>query len=242
MDGIITTVLAGVIVALIGAYAGRDYERQRDAEKQLEERRREEQEEQQEIQKELNKLGADRLDQMRPQILSVVGAFVDWLEALSEYENEVSGEKEDGYYLSRAILRRLREKADSYVERGSVVSHKMSTLRLYYWERKPALSKRARVLFDSFDNEFQQHHAALLNTTKAVVPDIKWLTRYSWLPAGNFAAMPSWLLALRNEEFIEPLRDRADEWSAAIKSAQDWDIRHYVDAFDAEVERLRRNA
>jgi hypothetical protein len=138
MDGLLSTVLAGIIVALIGSFAAyyfgvrqerqrRHYERQRDAE-----------EDQEEIQKVLNRLGAAALDQMRPQILSLVGEFDAWLQALSEYKSDWADERKS---LSTALLRRWREQGDNLVNRASVVSQEMPTLRLEYWKQKPSLSK-----------------------------------------------------------------------------------------------------
>jgi len=242
MDGLVTAILSGVIVALVGAIAAYYFGVR---------------------QQRLNR-GADALDRMRPQIALLASTYSSWVDEFAKllvtgspptHEETIQIEKEKGFFavLARPLTtdynsQTVLKSAQLILDKKAEIAGLVESLRAMYWEQRPSLPDKTRNIFESFVDELQRHHSALSDVAEEFIPTVKraaeqwrkqYRHRYYFFTLVN---LPNYFYHwLRKEGANAEMAERIQLWQEAVKSAQDWDAWQYVAAFDAEADRLRRN-
>jgi ribosomal protein S19 len=185
MDGLIATIIGGVVVTAIGAilafYFGgvrerqkREYERQQEEQRRLEERQEEEQKREAEKQEELNKRRAEALAQIQAQASAVVENVKSWganatvlpefvraiIEATGGYIRRVFDPRLARMNSAKGVRQLLLQYSEVVQQRDSIAAQ-MESLNLYYREQAPTLPHTARRLIESFDKDFDGRYNAL---------------------------------------------------------------------------------
>jgi DNA repair exonuclease SbcCD ATPase subunit len=239
LDGIVTTILAGVIVALIGAYAAYYFGGLRERHKQEEE-----------AQKELSERRADAVAELRSRASSVGEALKSWANKWARIPEKIprAGPSKNWAQYGSLFLA-LHQQEDSLL-------NSMSSLREFYQRQSPYLEAKHRRLYESFDKDFDSRYTTLSKHLDGVLKyrttaeskqflaayeqlvaqveiDQKRLAGFKWLSI-PFAGR--WRRKVAKE--VEREQENFSGLPEAARPAQEWDLQAHLRAFDAEAERL----
>jgi len=235
MDALITTILAGVVVAAIGALAAYYFGGLRERQTQTYEEHRDEQKRQEARQDELNKERAKALDEMRTQCRLVIEAYEQWTARAANLEH-ISSPKIP-IFSTWELPREVQES----VGQGDAVLQEMKVQDGLYQAHKPRLETRTRGVFESFHKEFNERHTLLQSRlrnlrTKMSISSEEGASAVglSSLPLVN--AIPSNLTQPRILAHL--LQDDLREVSEAARFARGWDYAAHLRAFEMEAERV----
>jgi small-conductance mechanosensitive channel len=247
MDAFLTTVVGGVIVAIVGAiaafYFGGLRERQRlaheryledqrrleERESQLEER---EQEEQERLRKEQEKVSERRTQAINEilarahKVVADVRALGNRASSLPEKERELDGPLT--VFGAKPVIERLRLEWQQILEQRDAVTNEIESLRSYYLAQESHLLPATRNLFESFDKDFDERYTPL----SAQLASRQSLSDKSW-PVGIYALPFTETFKAKNKFFPEwrDVKQKNPEMMKTAKNAQEWDFREYQSAF-----------
>jgi hypothetical protein len=160
-NGFLTTVFAGVIVALIGGIIAFYFGGVREKQKLVDQR-----------EKELNERRFEAVDAMRPRVRSVGNAFRNWTEKVMKLKvilpESLPAEKDSPALrtLQQSItalsaqLAEIREQAEGN-------RNDMTSLWNFYEERRPYLEDTTRHVIESFAKDFETRHTSVVNALAA---------------------------------------------------------------------------
>jgi type II secretory pathway pseudopilin PulG len=244
MDAFLTSVVAGVMVAVAGAIAAFYFGGVREKQKQEFER----QQEQQRQQEEQNRRRAEVLTKIQAQTSGIVEAVRSWAaKAVSlDLENppllnySVFRPNPKGEEITTRQASLLKQYKEILQQRDSI-SQKMSLLRHYYEEQLPSLGGEQRNLFESFDKEFYNRYGSL----SSQLPDYETIEEHVRLAAEPMERAARALVNIGGKDRVvnkdremEALAKEGAGIPEAARHARDWDFRFYQDAFDKEIGRL----
>jgi hypothetical protein len=245
MNGLITTILAGVIVALIGAYAAYYFGGLRERQKQEEE-----------TQKEINERRADAVAELRSRASSVGEALKSWANTWARIPEKIPRVDEPMDWA------RFFRECVALLPQEDLLLNSISSLREFYRRQSPYLEPKQRRLYESFDKDFDRRYTTLSKYLDGVL-------EYRTTAEGNQALAKIEQAAQEEADYRERLkvygpllvpaipfirrrrRKRADEvyeehkkifsgLREAARPAQEWNLQAHLRAFDAEAERLAR--
>jgi len=245
MDGLIATVVGGVIVTVLGAILAFYFGGLREEKRQRKEAQRAQRDQQIEKQR---KLGERRLEALS-EIQTRARALVEDLRALAErvprhIENLPEGP---------TAFRTWFEYFDAYEElanKSASVSSDMASLRAYYRRYEPYFEPTAHGIFESFSKEFDRQHTLLsqhLYTSGAVRADHQQMKEmfirnpnHPLILFGNALQIASlgtfnWL---KSREYGQDLRQEFSNLIVGIKSVRKWDFEAHDAAFDEEIQKI----
>jgi chromosome segregation ATPase len=163
MNALITTILAGVVVAVIGAFAAYYFGGRRERQRQLyevrrdEEKQREDEEKQRKArQDELREHRTEALAEIRTRSQSVVKELKSLAETLARHHEEMPG--------GMTTMRNWEDFFNEYerlAQQRDAISKEIAALRVYYEKQTPYLETTTRNLFASFDREFERRYSPL---------------------------------------------------------------------------------
>jgi len=237
VNGLLASVITGVVVALIGAFAAYYFGLRQERQRRDYERRINELEAREEKEREVSKLGAEAIDVIRPQVASLAKSYTSWVETLSSL---VIG-------TWSMMPADALEKASQVEKQGAAVSNSMPALETSYRQQKPSLTDRTRDIFESFDKELREHQSALSEAWSRWYPVLKVEAKREASTLHFFDGddsrhgMGRWPLESDRFHRFHSFKSVREEWEPAIKSAQNWDVWRYVALLDEEAEKLRRN-
>jgi Sec-independent protein translocase protein TatA len=252
MDGLVAGIISGVVVTVVGAivafYLGgvrehqkQQQERQREEQKQQEERQREEQKQQEERQEDLNKQRAEALRGIWVQAFEVTEEVKSWAENASSLDPEnvpIVG------FFGRDQTAKLNRQVEAFYKYAEIaqkrdsISHKITSLRRYYWEKEPILSISQRKAFESFNNEIDERYSPL----SAQIEDYGIIRRNFFLrdDVGRIKKtlfMPN-EMPPRNDDAVKAWKKDWVGIPEAARYARDWDFGPYQVAFEKEIKKL----
>jgi hypothetical protein len=160
MDGFLTTILAGIIVALVGGIVAFYFGGVRERQKQRYEQQRDAQNRQEEREKALDERRIQALDATRTRVRSIGEEFMRWSESAShnlELPSLPDDEKgaEEALAAFSGQLQELREQ-------GEKLRNEMSSLWDFYVIEKPYLEDYSRNIVETFTEEFERRHTPVL--------------------------------------------------------------------------------
>jgi hypothetical protein len=155
VDRFLTTVVAGVIVAIIGAIIAYYFGGVREKQKQTYEMQKEQKREREEKRKEDNARRAEALTEIRNQALPLGEALKGWANSVARLPKKIptTAKNEDWLRFGREVTTLLHQRDSA--------SNNMSDLKSYYWAQKPYLEAKQRSLVEPFATEFDGRYTAL---------------------------------------------------------------------------------
>jgi hypothetical protein len=162
MDGLIATIIAGLVVTVIGAivafYFGGVREKQkREYESQIEEQRRQE-----ERRKELDKRRAGTFTEIQTRAFTIMDALDTWLRRAETLGMIKPSEDALEVMPAEEAWRPFFEEAEGLGNQGFDIVNEMASLRDYYQAHESSLKPSTRSLFMSFDEEVCIRFASVL--------------------------------------------------------------------------------
>jgi hypothetical protein len=145
MDALITTIFAGVVVAVIGAFAAYYLGGRRERQKQLYEER-----------SDLRERRVEALNEIRSRAESVVTGLKDLAERLAKHHAKIP----QGMTGFRAWYDYLNE-YEGLAQQRDAVAKQLASLRDYYGKQAPYLDTTSHNLFAAFDQEFERRFAPI---------------------------------------------------------------------------------
>jgi hypothetical protein len=247
MDGLLTTIIAGVVVTVIGGIVAFYFGGVREKQRQREERQREEQDRQRKNQRELGERRLEALDEIQ----SRAESGVEDLRHLAERVSRLGEEIPDGMATFRTWAL-FFDKYEELAQQSASISSEMASLRAYYQKQALYFESTTRAVFESFDKEFEERYRFLSRNlytegARKFHEDMKDLfskdislrtavgkTLYLWVQGislGYFNHMLS-------KEYREYLQVEFSVLHEGIESIREWDFAVHNAAFDAERERI----
>ena len=165
MNGLIASIITGVVVTVIGAFAAyyfgvrqerlrQAYEREKEARTRQEEKQREEQNQREEQQRELNKQRAEAFNELQARVYSIMGSLIDFCETVVLLRTKAP--TKDAIKLYSGVEKAWRpyfEHMLTMVVKASELMNELTSLQDYYQAHESYLRPSTRELFHSFDNE-----------------------------------------------------------------------------------------
>jgi uncharacterized membrane-anchored protein YhcB (DUF1043 family) len=158
MDAFLTTVIAGVVVAIVGGIIAYYFGKRQQRQTQAYEREREEREQLEEKQKERKKQGAEVFGELERQMNSIIDALTEHLRRAKVLpDRQPSGETImdrlqwdwSAYDVWKPFLLEL----EALFTRTNEIDKAMTSLRDYYHAHESSLEPTTHTLFASFDEE-----------------------------------------------------------------------------------------
>jgi hypothetical protein len=247
VDTFLTTVLAGIIVAIVGAVAAYYFGRRQSEQQGLEEKQQKE-----------NERRTEALAEISRRAHSVVAALESWTEKAAKLPGQMPDESEHRYYLS--VFDRWKRfwlSLAEAIEQGKNISEEIESLRRYYRTQKSFLEPKTHKVFTSFDKALTSCYAPLWKELGRLSPQkIRQHARDSEVEAEHrrqqsreivsLPLMHKLLLGERREKrrFNVVRQDWQDglfsRLTEAVKVARSVDLRKHLAALDAEATRLAR--
>jgi len=154
MNGLLGTILAGVVVAVIGAFAAYYFGVRQERLKHAYEKQREEQRRQEEEERELNKERSEVFDEIQPRALSVMQSFIDWCKSVEVLPTIKPTEADVKFYEApERAWRSYFEHMQAVWEKANELENEIASLQGYYQSNESYLKPSTRTLFRSFDDE-----------------------------------------------------------------------------------------
>jgi hypothetical protein len=176
MDGLITTIVAGVVVTVIGAIVAFYFGGVREREKQLYENQREQQKQLVEREEELKKHRTEALHELQARGSVIVQdvrrtaenavSLHETLERFPPNWSKWRFSRLSGQDPAQLVSETMQKYAEIMRQRESI-SAAMDSLRHYYQTQAPYLSAKERNLFEAFDHDLQRRYTPLF----ASLPD-----------------------------------------------------------------------
>jgi len=147
MNALITTIIAGAVVAVIGAFAAYYFGGQREIQKQVYEARREEQ-------RGLNRQRVEAFDEIRTRVSSGTQAIIDWCKIVmrvpiaSPSENDV-----ESFRAPEKVWRPYFERVQAVTEKADELENELEHLRSYYQANEEYLKPSTRSRLDAFEDQ-----------------------------------------------------------------------------------------
>jgi hypothetical protein len=242
MDGLVTAILSGIIVALVGAIAAYYFGVRQERLKQAYQQQRDEREDKEEAQRQLNEIGANVLDQMRPQIALLAETYTSWVEVFAKLlstprpptpEQNKKREEEQSVvaFLTRPLpsydSQTILNEAQVVLDKRDEIAQLVNSLRDFYWHQRPSLPDKTRNLLESFFSQLQRHHSALSGVAKEFTPLIKsaaehyrkrYRHRYSFY---SVIDAPNYIYhGQKVKDSNEEIAERIQQWRKDVESAQ----------------------
>jgi hypothetical protein len=248
MDALLTTIVAGAVVALIGAIAAYYFGGLRESQKQEYKSRSEEQEREEE----LNRRRVEALARIQAQASVIVEDVSSWAENVGGLPESLPEVRlwglqfwnPDGRLLSKKV-RRLLLKYSQVAQQRDAIATKMESLRLYYREQRPSLPTTARNLIESFEADFNKRYNPLSSRLQDY-PSFR--QRFRLKEDLDAVGSALWLTALIaslgtagdpiNYRDIMKVKEKWAWLPEAAEYARDWDFGDYKVAFEEELRKL----
>jgi hypothetical protein len=224
MDAFLTTVLAGIIVAVVGAIAAYYFGGVREKRKQEYERQKEERIRQEERQKDQNRRQIEAVDGLRSRAYSAITAFTSWYRrSMVEGEDAPYDVAIQGDHFESTVKR-----FPKLIEEGKEVEGQIRDLRLYYAEKTPYLEPETIELIESFYKTLQSLHLRLMDS----MGDLYW-----YYAQGH--GRTSWWSDITLDEESSAQYHRAGQASLAARfDPIAWDYSPELEGLSAESKRL----
>lgn len=187
MDTFLTTVVAGVVVAVVGAIAAfylggvrekqkrilaRQGEEQRRLEEwrrgeqdRIEERKEREQQREEERKQRIIDRRAEALDDIRVQALYFANAFRTWTDKAANLEIPPKDEVEQAVGFSKGLA--------DLIQQADEVSTRLAFLSGHYNAHSPILEEKSRNIVESFEKQGVERHFFLSNQLKATAASLQ---------------------------------------------------------------------
>jgi hypothetical protein len=158
MDGFLTTVVAGVIVAIVGGIVAYYFGKRQQRQTQAYEKEREEREQLEERQKEQQKQGAEVFGEIQKRMNSILDGLTEYLRRAEMLHARLPS----GTFWENAVWAPWRVyddwkpfllEVEALFTRSNEIDKAMASLRDYYHAHESFLKPTTRSLFASFDEE-----------------------------------------------------------------------------------------
>jgi|SRR5215208_886383 len=172
-NSFLTTVLAGVIVALISAIAAYYFAGRQERQRQSFARQLEEQRQLGEKQQSLNERRISAFDELRAQARSRCNAFIGWTERVASLELGALPEslpdkekKVEAFQNLQETLAAFSGQVVELREQGNKIHSDISSLWDSYVNERPRFDSTTRSVFESFYKELEKRHTSVANALK----------------------------------------------------------------------------
>jgi vacuolar-type H+-ATPase subunit I/STV1 len=253
MDGLLATILGGLVVTVIGAilafYFGsvrerqkQEYERQQEEQRRLEERQEAEQSREAERQEELNERRTEALVEMRSRVGSVAEGLRSLAESLVGFRARMPS-----VVSTLTDWKWYHDEYKELAQQRDALGNEMASLRAYYEKRAASLETTTTThdLFASFDREFERRYTPLSRHlyTDRTRQRHRFLSEYTEGKKGVMTATAS-IMSLglytvaASRENKNALQDEFSNVAADLESIQNWSFEAHEAAFDKEAKRV----
>jgi hypothetical protein len=231
MDAFITTVLAGIIVAVVGAIVAYYFGGVREKRKQEYDRQKEEQIRQEERQKDQNKRRIEAVDGLRSRAYTVTTSFWSWFNRTFAEEEDVPFSVAKNPQNGDSVESTVKRFPTLIREGKEDLEPQMTALWHYYAEKKPYLDPQTIELFEPFYRSLQLLRGKLIDT----MGELYWHYeqghgRYTWWTAITATAQDH----ENNEQYHRAVQAFFDARWDVLR----WDPSAQLEGLSAESKRL----
>jgi hypothetical protein len=233
MDGLIATIIAGLVVTVIGAILAFYFGGVREKHKR-------EYEQQEAKQSELTRRRTEAIDQLRPRVYGIVTD----VRSLGEKATNVVGKLPTGFvgrnFGSEPKLHEILRAYDQIMMQRDSIATEMEALRRYFMVEATYLPVTTRSIFESFNEEFDRRFTLL----SAQIVDYEPIVGYRIAEHDRKSIAGKTYTAFMGIDIRKALKDLEKVWaglSETAKPAREWNPQTYEAAFDKESKRIAGN-
>ena len=243
MDALITTILAGVVVAVVGAFAAYYFGGRRERQKQAYEARRDEERQREAKQDELRERRIEALAEIQGRADSVV---VD-LKNLAESIVRLHEEEMPKGIARHAIWKEYFDKYARLAQQRDAIAKEMGSLRAYYDKQIPYLETTSCTLFTSFDREFKKRYMPLSRNLydeearqghQILNGIVNGSAAQRFITAVAQVSHFGLDVVLNSRAARENLNEEFSNTAESIESIRNWNFQAHKAAFDKEIKRI----